>query len=139
MPRSIRLKPLIKKAIDNVTSFREEYEESLNSDDPETDISVSYQSFVENLQSNLEDFQDYRKNQLNGVRSKNIDDELLEDVVSSIFNLEQNENIGEKSERVRQIQNALFWEAIKDFEGKLEYLEDEAEHLKIDEVDTDSL
>lgn len=137
MPRNILLKPLIQSARNNLAAFLEEYEESLNSDDPETNIADSYQSFVDNLHKNLEDFQDYRQNQLNDADKKHIDDELLEDVVASIFNIEETENIGERSELVRQIQNALFWEAIKDFEGQLEYLEDEAENLKVDEVDTD--
>ncbi|MEM1282555.1 MAG: hypothetical protein AAGG81_03290 [Chlamydiota bacterium] len=133
MPRSFKLKPLINDALDNISSFRQEYENSLSSEDPENEIDDSYHSFVENLHRNLEDFQDYRNHQLNEDDPKCVKDEMLESIVSSIFNIEENESILERSERVQQIQNALFWDAIKDIEGQLQYLDEEVEKLKLDD------
>jgi uncharacterized FlaG/YvyC family protein len=137
MPRNIKLKPLITRTRETVASFEQEYLKSQSSENAENDIDETYQSFVEDLHRNMEEFQDYRNFQLNEVNPKSVDDELLKEVVESIFNIEKNGNINEKSDRVRQIQNALFWDAIKDFQWQLESLEDEANH-KIDDVDTDS-
>lgn len=134
MPKSLKLKPLIASTKKHLSEFREQYK----SDDSENNISDSYDIFVTNLHKDNEDFKEYRDSLLNETSIQKVDSDRLEEIMESIFNLEKPESIKERSDRVRQIQNSLFWEAIQDFEESLEKLEKEATKLKVDDVDSDS-
>lgn len=134
MPRDIHLKPIICKALDTVNAFRDQY--NVHSEEVET-IDEIYREFVDEIDPHLNDFQEYQK-RLTGEISKNIDTDAIEEVISSIFEAEEPNQLNERSDRVREVQNALFWDNISHLVGYLEKLSGEVDKYKVDETDTDS-
>lgn len=127
MPRSMRLKPIVVKAIEQVKGFQSETENSLYLSENEKEIDESYVLFVEQLKKNFEELDDYRNHQINGDIESYIEDELIESLMESIAAVEKVGDIVERSERIQLIKQEQFWERIVEIVEQLEELREEVE------------